>query len=86
MGLLWLTIGLVAIFALLKARMVMQIAAARRSGIYPEHGKATMADVERLLRLGNRPWAIRCYRELNKIGLAEARKAVDEMAAGKNSN
>jgi ribosomal protein L7/L12 len=86
MGLVWLTIVICVIFTFLKARVLMQIAAARRLGTYPKQGKATMADVERLLSSGNRHWAIRCYREINKVGIAEARSIVDKMDIKKISN
>jgi hypothetical protein len=80
MTLIWLAAGLLAIFAFLKARLLMQIAAARRIGLYPARGMATTADVERLLRSGHRDWAIRCFREINNVSFAQAIKMVDKMA------
>lgn len=38
-----------------------------------------MADVERLIRAGERIAAIRCYREIHHVGLAEAKKAIDDL-------
>ena len=38
-----------------------------------------MADVERLVREGQRIAAIKVYREIHNVGLAEAKKAVDEL-------
>jgi hypothetical protein len=80
MTLLWLAVGLLAIFAFLKVRLLMQIAAARRIGLYPPPGRATTADVESLLRSGHRDWAIRCFREISNVSLAQAIKMVDKMA------
>ena len=52
----------------------------RRSGVLPAAGTATMADVERLVRAGERIAAIRVYREIHHVGLAEAKRAVDELS------
>jgi ribosomal protein L7/L12 len=61
----------------------MQVRSARRAGILPPTGTATMADVMRLIQSGQKIWAIRCYREIHKnCGLAEAKKAVEDLAAG----
>ncbi|HEY1173163.1 MAG TPA: hypothetical protein VGH19_17470 [Verrucomicrobiae bacterium] len=53
----------------------------RSQGIYPQAGQASMADVERLVKMGHRIEAIVCYRELfPHAGLAEAKEAVDALA------
>jgi ribosomal protein L7/L12 len=52
---------------------------ARRSGLLPKVGQATMADVERLVRAGERILAIRCYREIHKCSLQDAKRAVDDL-------
>ena len=57
----------------------LRVAALRREGMYPAAGRATMADVERLVRAGYRLWAIRCYREIHHCGLADAKKAVEDL-------
>jgi ribosomal protein L7/L12 len=57
----------------------LQVAAARRSGLLPAAGQSTMADVERLATLGEKVWAIRCYREIYSCGLAEAKRAVERL-------
>ena len=57
----------------------MRAASDRRSGLLPPAGQATMADVERLVRAGQRIYAIRCYREIHYCGLAEAKKAIDDL-------
>jgi hypothetical protein len=46
----------------------LRVAAARRSGL-PAVGQSTVADVERLAKMGERVWAIRCYREIHSCGL-----------------
>ena len=51
----------------------------RRLGI-PPAGQATMADVERLVRADERLAAIRVYREIHHVGLAEAKKAIDNLS------
>lgn len=55
----------------------------RRSGLLPAPGQATMADVERLAQSGARIAAIRVYREIHHVGLAEAKKAVEELHISK---
>ena len=54
---------------------------AKQTGVLPLAGSATMADVERLRLAGQKVWAIRCYREIHKCGLAEAKQAVEELAS-----
>ena len=49
----------------------------RDAGIYPESGKEKEEDVLRLLKSGNKILAIKCYREIHKIGLKEAKDAVE---------
>jgi len=69
-------------FGLLVAAFVfvsLRDAAYRRSGLLPAAGQATMADVERLARGGHRILAIRCYREIHHVGLAKAKKAIDDL-------
>ena len=38
-----------------------------------------MLDVEQLVRAGQRILAIRCYREIHHVGLAEAKRAIDDL-------
>jgi ribosomal protein L7/L12 len=57
----------------------VQDAAARRSGILPAPGKSTIADVERLAKMGKVIWAIKCYREIYSCGLEEAKRAVEKL-------
>jgi hypothetical protein len=48
-----------------------------RSGLYPEEGKATMLDVERLAKEGHHMMAITCHREVTASSLKEAKRAVE---------
>jgi ribosomal protein L7/L12 len=43
----------------------------------PEDGKATMADVESLVRAGRKIDAVRYYREIHHCSLVEAKDAID---------
>lgn len=52
---------------------------ARREGRYPQEGKGTLTDVQRLVRSGDKILAIRLYREINKVGLKEAKDAVEKL-------
>ncbi len=56
-----------------------QVARLRRSGVYPQAGNATMADVMRLKNRGLSVWAIRCYREIHCCSLREAKEGVDRL-------
>jgi len=79
MILLWIALGLSGAFAVIFLWTSLRTASDRRSGLFPPEGQATMADVERLVRDGHHIHAIRCYREIHHCGLAEAKKAVEEL-------
>lgn len=79
MNALWIGLIVVGVFLAVFAFVLLRDAAARRSGLIPPKGQATMADVERLVRSGERIVAIRCYREIHQVGLAEAKKAIDDL-------
>jgi ribosomal protein L7/L12 len=49
----------------------------RDAGIYPQAGLESDADVDRLIQLGMRVEAIKVYRTVHRVGLKEAREAVD---------
>jgi ribosomal protein L7/L12 len=49
----------------------------RARGIYPAKGKETDADVLNLLKAGEKIMAIRCYRSIHRVGLKEAKEAVE---------
>ena len=52
---------------------------ARRKGLYPYPGKATLFDVKRLLIMGEPMLAITVYREIYGVGFRDAKKAVEEL-------
>jgi hypothetical protein len=58
----------------------VRLARLRNSGIYPQRGAATDADVQRLLQAGLRKEAIRCHREVHKSSLRQAREAINLQA------
>jgi ribosomal protein L7/L12 len=76
----WPIIGAVTVMAIILTASWLRVAAAKRAGILPATGKATMADVKRLIRSGQSIWAIRCYRELHpEVMLREAKRIVEGM-------
>jgi hypothetical protein len=81
MALFWIVVAGAGIIAVLSIVRSFRDAALRRSGLLPATGRATMADVERLVHADQRILAIRCYREIHHVGLAEAKKAVDDLHA-----
>jgi hypothetical protein len=52
----------------------------QKSGLYPQKGKATLADVDNLINANLNIYAIRCYREINPISLYAAKVFVNERA------
>lgn len=65
----------------------LEVHSARRKGVYPAKGKATMEDVRRLALSGETRLAIRAYREIHAgMGTREAKDLVDKMVTtgGKN--
>ena len=54
----------------------------RARGICPEEEKAAEDDVLRPLQAGEKIMAIRCYREIHKVGLMEARDTVELLEKG----
>lgn len=75
----WVAVGAVLLGAA-QAFSSFQVAKLRRSGHYPQRGKATMADVERLLNMGSRGLAVRCYREIHRCSLRLASEAVHALS------
>ena len=52
---------------------------ARRKGLYPEKGKATLFDVRKLLVNGEKDMAIVVYCEIFKVSRREAKKAIEQL-------
>ena len=75
------TFAIVAIsFGLLfLLRFVWLFKQARRSGLYPTKGKATLFDVRRLLLKKEKNMAIHLYANLFKTNFKDAKKAVEEL-------
>ncbi len=71
-----LTLALIAVLCAER-----KVAALRAEGVYPAKGTETDADVSRLLAHGEKIMAIRCYRTVHKVGLKEAKAAVESLAA-----
>lgn len=74
-------VAIVVIFVIIFLLVSLREWFAKQTGVLPAKGTATMADVERLRLAGQKVWAIRCYREIHKCGLAEAKRAVENMPA-----
>lgn len=76
MTLVWLFIFLISLIGINQFYIAWKISHMRSSGIYPLKDKASIAHVVRLRDLGLNTWAIRCYREINKVSLKEAKTTV----------
>ena len=75
---LLIVVSIAVIFAAIATGAAKRkVGALRARGIYPEEGKETDTDVLHLLQSGEKIMAIRCYRELHKVGLKEAKDAVE---------
>ncbi|MRW83101.1 hypothetical protein GJ698_03220 [Pseudoduganella sp. FT26W] len=74
----WQWLNFIIVLLVFGAYLVgkLRLVALRRAGRYPMPGQAVMADVERLLKSGERSWAIRCYCEIHACSLRQARDAV----------
>ena len=58
-----------------KALWIWHIHQARRKGIYPVSGKATLFDVKRLLEMGEKVLAVRVYQEIFRVKVKDAQNA-----------
>ena len=75
-----LTVGLGSIgVTVILCSLLMGRTGSRSMISAPPCGKATMEDVKRLVQAGQRIDAIRCYREIHQVSLAEAKDAVENM-------
>jgi len=73
--------AVMAVLSLLNRRARKRRAQAMRDGSYPPPGRGSDADVERLLRNGEKLLAIRLYREIHATDLQTSRLRVEEMAS-----
>jgi len=71
--------GLIILTVIVFLASSRKVVNARNQGIYPEEGDETDEDVLRLLKVGEKILAIRCYREIHKVGLKEAKEAVERI-------
>ena len=78
-GPLSLVAVILCFYIFLKTYWIWWINDARRKGLYPERGKATMFDVRRFVVEGQKELAIRVYREIIKSNYKDAKKAVEEL-------
>lgn len=79
----WVAIIMVVLIGAAQVFNSLHIAKLRRLGRYPERGKATIADVERLVNMGSRGLAARCYREIHACSLREASEAVHALSTNR---
>ena len=78
-----LLILLLCFFVLSQILWIWHLNQARRRGLYPSSGQATLFDVKRLIMAGESVLAIRLYREIYKrTNFKEAQKAVAQIEKG----
>lgn len=81
MTLLYTFIIIMACWLILShTRWIWLINQARKKGIFPDKGKATMFDVRNLIIEGEYDLAVELYRRLFKTNRRNARKAVEDLA------
>ncbi|MBC9250775.1 hypothetical protein A9179_10850 [Pseudomonas alcaligenes] len=78
--LIYAAIGL-ALFIIVRTYTSMKIQSLRAKGLYPEPGQATMQHVVNLVSAGNKPFAIKVYREIHGASLKQAKEAVEKLAS-----
>lgn len=71
---------LICWLVLSQTRWIWAVNQARKKGIYPEKGKATMFDVRSLIIEGEYDLAVELYRRLFRTSRRNARKAVEDLA------
>jgi len=71
---------------LFRNRDIFSINQARKKGLYPQKGKATMWDVRQLIVQGEPELATRVYREIFETNYTEAKKAVKELQSSISKN
>lgn len=80
MALLYIAVGGFVLVLAAQIWVWLRDRALRQKGILPPKGQATMAHVEQLLEKRERILAIRVYREVHKVGLKQAKSAVEDLA------
>ncbi|GAA5164588.1 hypothetical protein [Viridibacterium curvum] len=79
MTLVWIVVAGVVLVFVAQGWTQLELARLRRTGQYPQKGQATLEDVRRLKSAGLSVWAIRCYRELHRCSLRQAKEAVQSL-------
>ncbi len=69
---------LVATLYLVALRNQRKLEQLRNTGMLPPAGRETESDVDRLIQLGQKIEAIKVYRGLHRVGLKEAKEAVEK--------
>lgn len=72
-----LIISIITCVLLFLAQIKVEIA--RRKGIYPQKGQATIDDVKRLITTGKSTLAIRAYREIHRVSLKKAKIEINKI-------
>ena len=80
MKVLLVVVGIILVVILISATNRARARQLRESGVYPQPGQGTDADVERLVMLGEKISAIKLYREINGVDLKTAKEAVEKLA------
>jgi ribosomal protein L7/L12 len=76
--LLFVTLVLLALGLTLVQRSQNRVRQLREDGMYPPQGEEADADVDRLLQHGHKIEAIKVYRTVHRVGLKDAKDAVEE--------
>jgi len=79
MKLLLVIVGIIIVVILIDAVNRHRTRRLRESGLYPQPGQGTEADVERLIMLGRKISAIKLYREIKGVDLKTAKEAVERL-------
>jgi ribosomal protein L7/L12 len=80
MTLIWIGLVLLGMAIAFSVYSIWRNSTAGRSKLLPKAGTATMADVERLVRSGEKVLAIRCYREIHDCSLRAAKQAIEDLS------
>jgi ribosomal protein L7/L12 len=79
MTIVYIALAITIVFCLLLVHAQLQVAKARRLGIYPQKGSATMEDVKSLISSGHTLLAMRAYREIHGVSLKAAKREIERL-------
>jgi len=80
MTLVYIAVSLAIVFSLWVMVGEWKIRRDRARGLYPQLGQETEADIEDLLRRGEKIYAIRVYRQIHGVGLKQAKEAIESLS------